>query len=118
METNAPRILVVEDDLDMGVFLEIALTVAGYTPIVTLDSRAKCIDAPYDLALVDLLLGEGMTGIELIEKLVARGVIVVGMTGLAEDAPLVQDAHDCGVAQVLHKPFDLPRIRAVLAAVR
>jgi len=113
-EGRRKRILVVDDDADIGVFLEIALTVSGYEPIVCTNSRSKRIQGTYDLALIDLLLEGERTGNGIIKDLAERQIPVILMTGLAGDAPLVGAAMESGASSMLLKPFDLSALRGAI----
>ena len=108
----ATRVLVIDDQIDTAVYLEIALSVAGFEPVVCTDNAERYFDQTFHVALVDLLLSNDTTGIELIRKLAEDGVPVVGMTGMPADAPIVQEAVDAGARIILHKPFDLATIKA------
>jgi DNA-binding NtrC family response regulator len=114
---RSKTIYVIDDDMDMGVFLEIALTVAGYLPTVCTEVYPKSLDSIYDVALIDLILANGSNGLHLIESLALRGIPVVCMTGLQADADLVADALAAGACRILHKPFDLPKLRETLSEV-
>jgi len=113
----AKTIYVIDDDLDMGVFLEIALSVAGYAPTVCTRVQAGGLTGHYDVALIDLMLADDTNGVPVIEKLAALGIPVICMTGLDADAPLVAAATEAGACHILHKPFDLPKLRETLLHV-
>ena len=108
----ATRVLVIDDQIDTAVYLEIALSVAGFEPVVCTENAERYFEQSFDVALVDLLLSNDTTGIGLIRQLSDSGVPVVGMTGMPADAQIVQEAVDAGARLILHKPFDLATIKA------
>jgi len=105
------RVLVVDDDPEIREYLALALDAPGC--LVTVAETPAALDpaARYDVALVDLLLGDGETTEPLIARLSDEGVRVVVMTGLSPDAPPVQRARSAGAAAVLQKPFTLTALR-------
>ena len=113
----AKKIYVIDDDLDMGVFLEIALTVAGYAPTVCTSVQEASLSGHYDVALIDLMLTGQTNGVAVIAELAAKGIPVICMTGLHADAALVSAASEAGACHILHKPFDLPKLRETLLHV-
>jgi DNA-binding response OmpR family regulator len=69
-------ILVVEDDLDVGLLLEHILMSAGYSvdrASTASDSRGLIASKAYDLVLADGVLPDG-TGIEIADQAKARGM--------------------------------------------
>ena len=111
-DDTATRVLVIDDQIDTAVYLEIALSVAGFEPVVCTENAERYFEQAFHVALVDLLLANDTTGIGLIQQLTALGVPVVGMTGMPADASIVQDAIQAGARVILHKPFDLATIKA------
>mgnify|MGYP001240700615 CR=1 FL=1 len=108
------RVLVLDDQVDTAVFIEIALSVAGFEPVVCTEHPERFFDQNFDVALIDLLLADDNTGIPLIRTLSERGLKVVAMTGLPDDADLVSDAVQAGACLVVHKPFDLSTLRTYI----
>ncbi len=103
------RILIVEDDLDLGTLMVGLLEDAGYQPqLVTSPERAT---GPYDLIVADYLApryrpGEPWPHLDRLRHLgVSAGVPILGCTG-HQDA-LDDDPSRLGVAAVALKPFDL-----------
>jgi DNA-binding response OmpR family regulator len=82
---SAIRILVVEDDPDVGLLIEHVLDSAGYRvdrATTALDSRSLIASNHYDLVLADGVLPDG-NGIEVADDATARGMKVLIVTGYA-----------------------------------
>ena len=85
MTTSSIRILVVEDDPDVGILLEHVLAAAGYRvdrASTALESRELIASNDYDLVLADGVLPDG-TGVELADQARARGMKTLIITGYA-----------------------------------
>lgn len=105
------RVLVLDDDPEIRDYLALALDGPDCAVAVAATPAGLEPSAAYDVALVDLLLGDGQTTAPLIARLVKDGVRVVVMTGLSPDAPPVRRARAVGAAAVLQKPFTLTALR-------
>ena len=106
--SNMKRILLVEDDLRIGIALKIRLSAAGYDVVIA-DGVNKALDtianALPDIAVLDVNLPDG-DGIELMQTIVqkAPNTNVVIMT--ASRLPgLREQAIDKGAVAFLEKPF-------------
>ena len=81
------RILIVEDEAMIALDLEMALVHAGCVVVGPMASLAQALrhldDEPFDAALLDVNLN-GVLIFPLAEKLAARGIPFVFMTGYAE----------------------------------
>jgi DNA-binding response OmpR family regulator len=83
--SSAIRILVVEDDPDVGLLIEHVLDSAGYRvdrATTASDSRRLIASNHYDLVLADGVLPDG-NGIEVADHATARGMKVLVLTGYA-----------------------------------
>lgn len=111
------RLLIVDDDLDIRTFLDIALRAYGY------EVEARCAphltpgEALPDVALLDLLFGGRPPPEEFISGLIVGGVKVLLISGLQRDDPRVQRALTLGAHGFLQKPFTLDQLRAQVAAL-
>ena len=116
-----PRVLVVDDDRAVLTLLgsvalaegfDVATTVDGTDAVQQLSSR------PADLVLVDLRM-PGVTGLEVLRDIreVDSRARVVLMSGYATIDSAVM-AVKLGAMDYLTKPFDLQRLRRLLATVR
>ena len=112
------RILVVEDDEDMGENLQRILTLAGYQVHLARDG-AEAITVlqtqPFHLVLTDLLMPR-MGGLELLGEIrrLGRGVPVVFLTALGSRAAFTK-AMDLGAVGFVTKPF---QANSLLEAIR
>jgi CheY-like chemotaxis protein len=108
------RILVVEDEIFVATEIEHVIEEMGLTPIgIAPDERsALALASQADVALVDLNLRDGATGIRIGHMLTqAHGVTVLFMT--ANPAQLGDGVP--GTVGVLSKPVTEPELRAALA---
>ena len=113
---GACRVLVVEDEGLVALEIEMFLAGAGHKVVGTAADRAGAMalaraERP-DLALVDMRLSGGDSGLDLAAELSALGIPVLFVTGNcpAEDGSAVATAVGC-----LHKPFDERQLLAAVA---
>jgi two-component system cell cycle response regulator CpdR len=114
------RILVVDDEPDVRMYVERALRLDGHDVTSTFDGFAALTElreAPYDLLLTDIAM-PGMDGITL--SLQAErdfpNMKILLMTGYAHER---QRAHNLDelVHEVMTKPFDIETLRARVGAL-
>jgi two-component system response regulator AtoC len=111
------RILIVDDDPDLGSVLEALLRQAGFSSRVVRSGEAA-LDAieehDFDAILSDVRM-PGMDGLELLKRLAGRAhyVPVVLLTAHGT-VPLAVEAMKCGAADYLLKPFDRDEILFVM----
>jgi two-component system response regulator QseB len=119
--SEAPRVLLVEDDRSLASMLEEILGSAGYVVEHARDGQAGLhlgLSRSYAVIVLDRGL-PAIDGLDLLGRLRARGVVtpvlVLSALGLARDRV---DGLDAGAEDYLTKPFDidelLARIRALL----
>lgn len=115
-----PKIMIVDDESQIRLFLRITLKAAGYDSIEAINGRSAielCTGKHPDLALVDLGLPD-ISGIEVIRavRVFAKLPIIV-LSARAEEEDKVE-ALDAGANDYVQKPFStaelLARIRASL----
>jgi CheY-like chemotaxis protein len=104
------RILVVEDDADLGALMVGVLEYAGYaSELVTSPDAAGGAGEPYDLIVADYLAPRYAPGAPWphVERLRAlgAGAPILGCT--AHHDALADEPHALGVDAVTVKPFDL-----------
>ncbi len=108
-------ILIIDDDQQIGDFVEEALTRAGYRTLRAYSGTEALLVAERtrpDLALLDLML-PGLPGEAVLPKLVGFPVIVVSAKGdVTDKVKLLQS----GAADYLTKPFDTRELLARVAA--
>jgi len=118
MPDNIGAIFVVDDDSAVRASVGQMLTIHGYD-VVTFESGEEALASPRLVEaicyVVDILM-PGMSGLELLEKLVERQVSgpVILMTGHG-DIPMAVEAMKKGAYDFIEKPFD---DEAALASVR
>ena len=115
-----PRILVIEDDVQLRQMLAIALGKASYVVVECEDGR-KGIEAhekqPVDLVITDLIMPE-MEGIETIHRLrqLSPTVPIIAISGGGRVTPdsYLSIARHMGASEVLTKPFELSQLCAMV----
>ncbi|HKI20852.1 MAG TPA: response regulator, partial [Isosphaeraceae bacterium] len=110
---DEPRILVVDDDLDICLNLTDILTDFGYRVDYALDgpSALELVrQRPYDVALLDLKM-PGMDGLTLYREIKKRSAGTVSMLVTAYAGQLTEEqALGAGAWRVIPKPVDLPKL--------
>lgn len=115
------RVLLVEDDAGISMFIQQGLTEAGYTVDMASNGREGldyALAADYDVILLDVLLPE-LSGLDILREMRQRGsktpVLLLTAQDSTQDKVLGLDA---GADDYLIKPFDftelLARLRALL----
>lgn len=98
------RVLIVEDEALVAMELEDMIGMAGHQAVAQADDLASAISAADaerpDLALVDIQLAQGCSGLDVAAALKARGIPVVFATG---NCP-TERGRGLGMA-CLHKPI-------------
>jgi two-component system, NtrC family, response regulator AtoC len=114
------RILVVDDDQDIGMVLESQLAQAGYDALHVASGAAALEELerrPQDAVITDLRM-PGMDGMELLTEIKRRWpelpVVMLTAYGTVE---LAVEAMRLGAAEFLHKPFEDNEITYVLNKV-
>jgi two-component system response regulator HydG len=121
MQTQRPRLLVVDDDRAILTLIGTIALAEGFDVATTVsgeDAMKQLRERPSDLVLVDLRM-PGITGLDVLKALREANprVKVVLMTGFGTIDTAVE-AVKLGAMDFLTKPFDLPRLRQLLATVR
>ena len=111
------RVLIVDDDEAIRVYLHEVLTAHGYETALaetTSQALARQISFRPHVVLLDVVM-PGMTGIEIVETLIANdpGVTVIIMTAYANDGSALQ-AIELGARDYLVKPFDWEQLKTLL----
>lgn len=92
------RVLLVEDDPDVGPWMQETLSRAGYAVTAAktvLEARSLLQSGAYDLVLTDWRLPDG-SGITLAREAKARGAETLVITGYALSLPPAAfEGHDC-----------------------
>ena len=121
MAGKAPKILIVDDEMQIRLLLRITLTRAGYQVVEAADARgalaAKAIDKP-ELILLDLGLSD-RDGIELVETLRRDPPARVIVVSARDDIDQKVAALNLGADDYVTKPFDTEELLVgVRAALR
>lgn len=110
------NVLVVEDEALVAMDLEYMIEEAGHVPVAHADNLQSAIEAAEDfrpdIALVDIQLGFGESGLQVAEQLKDRGIPVLFSTGNCPGEKGRPFALGC-----LHKPVVERSLRAALEAV-
>jgi two-component system, chemotaxis family, chemotaxis protein CheY len=118
MNPPAPKkILVVDDEIFMHIFMKHHLTRAGYGVLAARDGREGLDQAARetpDLVIMDIMM-DGMDGLSALRELknaeATRGVPVIMITTSAT-AVTRQEAESSGAAMFLTKPFSPTQLLA------
>ena len=79
------------------------------------EALARAQENAIDVAVLDILM-EGMSGVDLLRELKAMDpAIEVVMLTAYETLETARQALRCGASDYLHKPFDIPTMRAAVA---
>jgi CheY-like chemotaxis protein len=112
------RVLVVEDEAMVALLIEDLVVDAGGQVAVSAATAEHAMVAAhaggFDLALLDVNLGEGQTSFEVAETLRARGVPFAFLTGYGLQG-VRADFRD---APILGKPIDPDELRRFLEQAR
>jgi two-component system response regulator QseB len=119
--TEAPRLLLVEDDPQLRAMLDTLLTEEGYVVDTAPDGQRGLhlgLTRSYDVVLLDRGL-PAIDGLDLLSRLRLRGVATptLVLSALANPADRVAGL-DAGAEDYLGKPFDLDELLARLRALR
>ena len=121
MQNQRPRLLVIDDDRAILTLIGTIALAEGFDVATTVsgeDAMKQLRERPSDLVLVDLRM-PGITGIDVLKAIreASPRVKVVLMTGYGTIDAAVE-AVKLGALDFLTKPFDLPRLRQLLATAR
>jgi signal transduction histidine kinase/CheY-like chemotaxis protein len=121
-ESQPLLISLVEDDTNVREALAFSFTSLGHTVVEASSGEAlmaRLGDRVPDFILIDYCLGDGKSGLDVVEAVRAKfgeDVPVAVLTGDTDPA-VVRRMDDCRVT-VLHKPIHLDAIKAILAKQR
>ena len=117
-ESNAFKLLLVEDDPIISSGLIYAFEQAGYHATHAKDiETAKSFVPFFDLAILDIGLPDG-SGFDLVESLKSAGVSLIFLTAIDEEGHIIR-AFEVGAEDYVTKPFRMGELIArVKAALR
>lgn len=118
--SDAPSVLVVEDDTDLAALLKLHLDEAGYAVEVVADGALalqRALADGFDLIVLDLML-PGLSGDEVCRRLreAGRTVPILMLTARGAEADRVRGL-DRGADDYVPKPFSLREVLARVAAL-
>jgi two-component system, NtrC family, response regulator HydG len=113
---STTRILIVEDDAEVGLALSNELVLAGYRCDLALSGPAALSEVentPFDAIISDSRMG-GMSGLDLLQTLTRDkpNLPVIIVTGCS--ASSASDAMDKGAFHYFTKPLDVEELRAMI----
>ena len=116
-----PRILSVEDDVDLQQVIAYALKKKGWEVVYAYDGNdglEKAKELRPDLILLDMML-PGLNGVEVIEQLkksaVTQAIPVIVMTAYPSDAQFMADTVKAlGAVEYLAKPVHIDELIATI----
>lgn len=116
--TNDPlRILIVEDEILIAFELESLLQDEGYEPVgiapTSRDALSLARNLAPDLALIDIHLADGPTGVEVARALTQCGITALFMTANAKRIP----DDFAGAVGVIAKPYTERAVRNAIQYV-
>jgi len=112
------RVLVVEDEWLVADYIVDVLEEAGHDVVATVATGERALEhleqAAVDVALLDINLKGGLSGIDVAREARASGIPHVFITGSGDPATRVA-AEATGPLGFLQKPFSPERLMAILA---
>jgi two-component system KDP operon response regulator KdpE len=120
MSPTGQRVLVIEDDPDIRLFVVASLERAGYTVVTAARGRDGITRAGEPTALIILDLGlPDMDGIDVVRRLREHGEMPILILSARSDETQKVRALDAGADDYLTKPFGIAELMArVRAAIR
>lgn len=117
MSDRKLRILIVEDEALVAMDLETMIELAGHHAVGLADDHASAVELAGetgpDLALVDVQLAQGDSGLEVAQSLRKQGIAVIFATGNCPRERGEGLALGC-----LHKPYSYESMAATLEIAR
>lgn len=112
------RVLIIEDDMILALSLEIMLKKIGYKEVKKAHTGEKAletiVDFEPDLMLVDIFLGAGISGIDVVKKVQGKkDVPVIYITGNSDDYHRNQ-ADETDYLSYMVKPITFTELKKVL----
>ena len=122
---NEKSILVMDDDESFCEVMKEILTELGYKSTFVKDGRKlleKFNDSKsknnYDLVILDLKMGKGMSGEEVAKELLQNNsdVKIVLSTGFS-NVPIISNYKEFGIKGVLLKPYNISKLKKLLEKI-
>ena len=123
MDAAKPTVLVVDDEAPIREMVQFALTVDGFGCVGAAslaEARARIVDTPLDLILLDWMLPGGESGLEFARSMRTDGrnghLPIIMLSARADNADKVA-ALDAGADDYISKPFSPSELKARIRAV-
>ena len=123
MDAAKPTVLVVDDEAPIREMVQFALTVDGFGCVGAAslaEARARIVDTPLDLILLDWMLPGGESGLEFARSMRTDGrnghLPIIMHSARADNADKVA-ALDAGADDYISKPFSPSELKARIRAV-
>lgn len=108
---NMQRVLVLDDEKEIGKILEVVLKGNGYEPLCLLEGKEALElhqEKPFDIVIVDLQMPD-MTGQVFLEALndlpnVPKKIVLTGLAHIGDELEKL------GVSSIVRKPFDIENV--------
>ena len=114
------KILIIEDEIQMAMFIEMELTHEGYNVSIEHDGRKglkKAENGDYNLILLDIML-PGLNGMEICRRLRQTSKVpIIMLTAKGEITDRVMGL-DMGANDYITKPFAIEELLARIRAIR
>lgn len=116
------RVLLVEDSEVDVILVTRNIPCVDWVTCGTVSSAEEALEkeGPFDVVLLDLMFPSGQpNGVDFLRRHPNPAPVVIGLTGLDEQAPLAQEAIDAGAQVVLLKGEEnIERLRALLRCTK
>ena len=123
MDAAKPTVLVVDDEAPIREMVQFTLTVDGFCCVGAAslaEARARIVDTPLDLILLDWMLPGGESGLEFARSMRTDGrnghLPIIMLSARADNADKVA-ALDAGADDYISKPFSPSELKARIRAV-
>lgn len=119
--TNQPRLLVVDDEVELRTLLAMKFSKSGYdVDVASSGEEAKEFinNESYSAVLCDLNLPTSLKGQDVFRLVIRKNSEskFIAITGYAQDSPEVSAAKAAGIQHIFSKPLRMSAILSLLAA--
>jgi len=114
------KILVFDDDPDIGIFCKTVLETQGWEVKAFTESfgagEVVKVEKP-DLIILDIMMEESDSGIRLARELGPKGIPILLLSAIAQASGAVLDHRDLPVVEVINKPIQPEDLVAKVGAL-
>lgn len=112
------NVMIVEDEVFVALHLEAMVESLGHTVAIIASNGQAALDAVAeaepDLILLDVNLGDGLSGVDVAERLEGRGVRIVFVTAYADAENRARMTAAAPACRILSKPVETHSLRRAL----